>query len=58
MKFFKYMQNFVDAQIVYGRIMEQRSQIGLSTVAKEILGVKVCKGEQMSNWEARPLRLS
>ena len=52
------MQNFVDAQIVYGRIMEQRSQIGLSTVAKEILGVKVCKGEQMSNWEARPLRLS
>jgi len=27
-------------------------------VAKEVLSFEICKGEQMSNWELRPMRLS
>jgi ribonuclease D len=31
--------------------------MGLTKVCKEVLGFDMCKGEQMSNWENRPLRL-
>ena len=27
-------------------------------MAKEVLSYEICKGEQMSNWELRPMRLS
>lgn len=33
-------------------------EIGLAKVAEKVLGKAICKREQMSNWERRPLRLS
>ena len=58
MIFYRQFKWFLDAQSLYGRVCEQRSQIGLSKVAKDVLKMDMCKGEQMSNWELRPLRLT
>lgn len=32
--------------------------MGLAKVVIDLFKVEMCKGEQMSNWEMRPLRLS
>ena len=57
MQFWKVFRNFLDAQGVFARVLDQRAQMGLTKVCKEVLGMDMCKGEQMSNWENRPLRL-
>ena len=58
MNFYKYMRNFIDAQTYYSKVFVAAQQTGLAKVAKEVLNFEICKGEQMSNWERRPLRLS
>ena len=57
MNFFKVFAKFIDAQNYYSKICDV-GQVGLAKVAKETIGFELCKGEQMSNWERRPLRLS
>ena len=56
MSFYKKFTNFIDVQSYYMKIYELDNQIGLAKVATELLGKEICKGEQMSNWELRPLR--
>jgi ribonuclease D len=58
MNFYKYMRNFIDAQTYYSKVYVAGQQTGLAKVAKEVLSYEICKGEQMSNWELRPMRLS
>jgi len=58
MTWYSYMENFVDAQLLYSRVYKDKNQIALSKVVKQCTGINMCKGEQMSNWERRPLRLS
>lgn len=33
-------------------------QVGLAKVSEKVFGKAICKREQMSNWERRPLRLT
>ena len=56
MKFIKYVRNFIDAQTYYGKVYLVEQQTGLSKVANRIFNKQICKTEQMSNWERRPLR--
>ena len=58
MKFYKLFVNFIDAQTYYGKVCIASNQSGLAKVCKHLLQQEMCKGEQMSNWEKRPLRLS
>lgn len=58
MNFYKYMRNFIDAQTYYSKVYVAGQQTGLAKVAKEVLSFEICKGEQMSNWELRPMRQS
>lgn len=58
MKWIKYVKNFVDAQTYFGKVYFVEQQTGLAKVALRIYGKQICKVEQMSNWEGRPLRLS
>ena len=58
MNFYKSMTNFVDVQTYFGKVCISSSQNGLAKVVQHIHQVKLCKGEQMSNWERRPLRLT
>ncbi len=52
MKFYKKIDKFVDAQEQY------ENKKSLSIVIKELFGVALCKRQQMSNWEKRPLTKS
>lgn len=56
--FIKYVQNFIDAQSYYGKVFLVEQQTGLAKVATKIFKKSICKVEQMSNWERRPLRKS
>ena len=56
MSFYKKFTNFIDVQSYYMKIHELDNQIGLAKVATDLMGKEICKGEQMSNWELRPLR--
>jgi len=58
LNFFRKIQNLYDVQPMYGSIYKQKGGLGLSKIVDAILGYKVCKFEQMANWERRPLRLS
>jgi LEA14-like dessication related protein len=57
LKFFKRIENLYDVQPMYASIYKQRS-CGLSKIVDDVIGRKVCKVEQMANWERRPLRES
>lgn len=57
-QFIKYITNFIDAQTYYGKVFLIEQQTGLSKVALNVLNKSICKVEQMSNWERRPLRKS
>jgi len=56
--FFQKVANFVDIQDYYGELHAINNQIGLLKVSEELFGKPLCKHEQISNWEKRPLRLS
>lgn len=58
MSFYKLFKNFLDAQTYYSKVLVSSNSISLAKVAKETLKSELCKGEQMSNWEMRPLRLT
>ena len=58
MQFYKKFSKFVDVQEYYMKLHGLDNQIGLAKVALDLLKQEICKGEQMSNWEKRPLRLS
>lgn len=58
LNFIKYVKNFIDAQTYYGKVYLVEQQTGLAKVALKVFGKSICKVEQMSNWERRPLRLS
>ena len=57
MQFFRNFTNYLDLQSYYQTISDQK-QLGLAKVADQVLKKAICKGEQMSNWEKRPLRNS
>lgn len=58
MSFYRYISNFVDAQTYFSKVHESGPQTGLAKVSEKVFGTPICKREQMSNWEKRPLRLS
>jgi ribonuclease D len=58
LKFYRYAARFIDAQTYYSRVCTAQAQTGLAKVAEKIMGKAICKREQMSNWERRPLRNS
>lgn len=55
-KFFRYIKKFIDAQIYFSKVHAAGPQVGLAKVAEKVFGMAICKKEQMSNWERRPLR--
>ena len=58
MKFYTDITNFIDLQTYYGIVYTQGPMIGLAKVAEKVLLKPICKYDQMSQWERRPLRLS
>lgn len=58
LKFYRFAKNFIDVQVYYSKVMVQPPMSGLAKVTEKIFGKPLCKKEQMSNWERRPLRLS
>jgi hypothetical protein len=61
MKFLMHIENFIDAQPLYKYIFADWQQQGgssLAAVCERLFKQKLCKGEQMSNWENRRLRHS
>eukprot|EP00353_Schmidingerella_taraikaensis_P004688 CAMPEP_0185574000 /NCGR_PEP_ID=MMETSP0434-20130131/5562_1 /TAXON_ID=626734 ORGANISM="Favella taraikaensis, Strain Fe Narragansett Bay" /NCGR_SAMPLE_ID=MMETSP0434 /ASSEMBLY_ACC=CAM_ASM_000379 /LENGTH=160 /DNA_ID=CAMNT_0028190409 /DNA_START=1552 /DNA_END=2034 /DNA_ORIENTATION=+ len=58
MKFYEKFARFLDLQSFWQAIKKEKNQIGLAKVVESIFDKPLCKGEQMSNWEKRPLRKS
>ena len=58
LNFRKKIANLYDIQPMYSSIYKKPQGIGLTKIWDDILGKKVCKFEQMANWERRPLRKS
>lgn len=60
LSFWKNITKFLDLQDYYKSVMTQQNWTGagLKNVCEHLLGKKICKVEQMSNWENRPLRHS
>jgi len=56
MTFIRYIKNFIDAQHYFGKVHLMEGQQSLTKVAEKIFEKPMCKVEQMSNWERRPLR--
>lgn len=60
MKFMHNIPRLLDLQELYKLAMpdyKEKGGIGLAAVASNLFpGKKLCKAEQMSNWENRPLR--
>ena len=55
--FIKYIQNFVDAQDYYSLVKKLSYKVGLKKIVEDLFEEStICKVEQMSNWERRPLR--
>jgi hypothetical protein len=61
MKFIENIPRFVDAQDFYKAVypdFKDKGGSSLASVCERVMGQKLCKKEQMSNWENRPLRYS
>ena len=58
MAFLNEINNFIDVQDMYSEISKVDQQTSLAKVSQHILCKTICKYEQMSNWDRRPLRLS
>ena len=56
--FYKKIQNLYDVQPMYSSLYKEKTSLGLTKIVDAIIGKKVCKVEQMANWERRPLRQS
>jgi len=57
-KFYQYIENFLDAQIEYSRIFDKNELVSLQRLLEALFNAKLCKVEQISNWDRRPLRLT
>ena len=61
LKFVDSIPRFVDAQSFYKLVYpdyKDNGGMGLAAVCERVMEKKLCKKEQMSNWENRPLRYS
>lgn len=59
MKFYQHIEKFCELQSFYKDVMKPaENSVSLASVVEQLIGKKLCKSEQMSNWERRPLRLS
>ena len=58
MQFYRFIKQFIDAQSYFARVYLAGPETGLAKVTEKVIGKAICKREQMSNWETRPLRLS
>jgi len=58
LNFYKVITKLLDIQVYYRAVTGTEKNLGLAKVANELLGKEICKGERMSNWERRPLRMS
>ena len=58
MSFYKNFSNFIDLQDYAQKVQGSETATSLSKLVKSLFGNQMCKEEQMSNWEKRPLRLS
>ena len=61
LKFVDSIPRFIDAQTVYKQVYPDFKENGgysLAAVCERVMEKKLCKKEQMSNWENRPLRYS
>lgn len=61
MKFLNYVPKFLEIQDLYKKVypdFAERGGSSLASVCENMVGKKLCKNEQMSNWEMRPLRFS
>lgn len=59
MKFYKSIPRFVDVHDFYKAVtpdFKTKGGAGLAAICLNVMGKKLCKTEQMSNWEKRPLR--
>lgn len=61
MKFLDYVPSFLEIQDFYKKVypdLTDKGSSGIKSICENILGKKLCKNEQVSNWENRPLRYS
>lgn len=61
MKFYQNVPYFLEIQDYYQAIVpdfKNKGGFGLAKICENIMKKNLCKGEQMSNWENRPLRFS
>ena len=58
LKFYKRIENFYDVQPMFASIYKKQDGLGLAKICDAVIGKKIWKFEQMSNWELRPLRKS
>ena len=61
MKFLNYVPKFLEVQDFYKKVFPDFASRGgssLASVCENVVKKKLCKNEQMSNWENRPLRYS
>lgn len=58
MNFYKHIECLYDVQTMFETIYKKKKGQGLDKICTKLLGKRVCKGEQTSNWERRPLRQS
>ena len=58
LKFVHEMKNLFDLSILYSKYSKKGNATSLSKIVQELLGVNICKVEQISNWERRPLHPS
>ena len=61
MVFYRDIPKFLDVIDFYKAVEpdhKNKGGYGLAAICENLLGKKLCKGEQVSNWERRPLRKS
>lgn len=58
LQFYRHFENFIDVQAYYKQVKKADKIPSLALVVEQLFKQELCKGEQMSNWELRPLRLS
>lgn len=57
-KFTDFIKNLLDVDKLHKKIKQSKQDLGLAVVVEKTLEKRLCKAEQISNWEKRPLRQS
>lgn len=57
-KFIHKMSNLYDLNKIYSKLHRNSLKTSLASMTEVLLNKKICKYEQISNWERRPLRNS